>query len=88
MVSFIHAYELILGLYVFRQTGPPQLVDCLVPPLVCYMKMEASRKVPSPGTQQGSLPACSLYYHYVLSVRYGSREYHFLKSFGMTRLGK
>ena len=29
--SFIHAYELMLDLHVFRQTGPPRLVDCLAP---------------------------------------------------------
>ena len=41
--SFIHAYELLLGLHVFRQTGPPRRVDCLAPPSVCHIKMEASR---------------------------------------------
>ena len=41
--SFIHAYELMLGLHVFRQTGPPRWVDCLAPPSVCYIKTEASR---------------------------------------------
>ena len=40
---FIYAYELMLGLHVFRQTGPPRWVDCLAPPSVCHMKMEASR---------------------------------------------
>ena len=41
--SFIHAYELMLGLHVFRQTGPPRRVDCLAPPSVCHIKTEASR---------------------------------------------
>ena len=41
--SFIHAYELMLGLHVFRQTGPPRRVDCLAPPSVCHTKTEASR---------------------------------------------
>ena len=40
---FIHAYELMLGLHVFRQTGPPRRVDCLAPPSVCHIKTEASR---------------------------------------------
>ena len=39
----IHAYELMLGLHVFRQTGPPRRVDCLAPPSVCHIKTEASR---------------------------------------------
>ena len=43
MISFIHAYELMLGLHVFRQTGPPRRVDCLAPPSVCHIKTEASR---------------------------------------------
>ena len=30
---FIYAYELMLGLHVFRQTEPPQRVDCLAPHL-------------------------------------------------------
>ena len=42
--SYYHAYELMLGLRVFRQTGPPQRVDCLAPSLVCHMKMEAPVK--------------------------------------------
>ena len=41
--SFIHAYELMLGLHVFRQTGPPRRVDFLAPPSVCHIKTEASR---------------------------------------------
>ena len=41
--SFIHAYELMLGLHVFRQTGPPRRVDCLAPPSVCHIKTKASR---------------------------------------------
>ena len=40
--SFIHAYELVLGLHIFRQTGPPRRVDCLAPPSVCHIKTEAS----------------------------------------------
>ena len=27
IIHFIHAYELMLGLHVFRQTGPPRRVD-------------------------------------------------------------
>ena len=42
-VSFIHAYELMLCLHVFCQTGPPRRVDCLASPSVCHMKTEASR---------------------------------------------
>ena len=38
---FIYAYELMLGLHVFRQTEPPRRVDCLAPPPACHMKMEA-----------------------------------------------
>ena len=38
-----HAYELMLGLHVFRQTGPPRRVDCLAPPSVCHIKTRASR---------------------------------------------
>ena len=41
--SFIYAYELMLGLHVFRQTGPPRRVDCLAPPPVCHIMMEACR---------------------------------------------
>ena len=41
--SHIHAYELMLGLHVFRHTGPPRRVDCLAPPSVCHIKTEASR---------------------------------------------
>ena len=40
---FIHACEFILCLHVFRQTGPPRRVDCLAPPSVGQIKMEASR---------------------------------------------
>ena len=40
---FVHSYELMLGLHVFRQTGPPRRVDCLAPPSVCHIKTEASR---------------------------------------------
>ena len=43
LYSLIHAYELMLGLHVFRQTGPPRRVDCLAPPSVFHMKTEASR---------------------------------------------
>ena len=57
--KFIHAYELMLGLHVFRQTGPPRRVDCLVPPSVCLIKTVASCLVPCPRTEQVSLPACS-----------------------------
>ena len=39
----IYAYELMLCLHVFRQTGPPRRVDCLAPPSVCHIKTEASR---------------------------------------------
>ena len=39
----IHEYELMLSLLVFRQTGPPQRVDCLAPPSVCHIETEASR---------------------------------------------
>ena len=42
-IIFIDAYELILSLHVFRQTGPPRRADCLAPPPVCHIKMEASR---------------------------------------------
>ena len=41
-LTFIHAYELMLGLHVFRQTGPPRRVDCLAPPSVYHIKTEAS----------------------------------------------
>ena len=78
-----------LGLHVFLQTGPPQRVDFLAPPSVCYIKTEAFRKVPCPRTQQASLPACSTHYSFsMLSAKQESCEYHFLKSFGMTRQGK
>ena len=77
-----------LGLHVFRQTGPPRRIDCLASPSVCHMKMEASRKVTCPWTQQANLAVGSPYYPYVMSAKLGSWEYHFLKSFGMTRLGK
>ena len=43
LTRFFHAYELMLGLHVFRQTGPPRRVDCLAPPSVCHIKTEASR---------------------------------------------
>ena len=43
--------------------------------------------MPCPRTQQASLPACSPHYpFFMLSTKQGSYEYHFLKSFGMTRL--
>ena len=35
--------EFMLGLNVFRQTGPPRRVDGLASPPVYHMKMEASR---------------------------------------------
>ena len=57
--SFIYAYELMICLHVFCQTGPPWLVDCLVPLPVCYIEMEASCLMPCPRTHQASLPACS-----------------------------
>ena len=40
---YYYAYELMLCLHVFRQTGPPRRVDCLAPPSVCHIKTEASR---------------------------------------------
>ena len=43
LAPFIQAYELKLGLHVFRQTGPPRRVDCLTPPSVSHIKTEASR---------------------------------------------
>ena len=72
------ASELMLGLHVFRQTGPLRGLDCLAPPPVCHMKMEASRYVPCSKAQQASFTACSPHYLYVLSVKQGSCEYHFL----------
>ena len=40
-----------------------------------------------PKDTQASLPACSPHYpFFMLSAKQGSCEYHFLKSFGMTRL--
>ena len=41
--AFIYAYELMLGLHVFCQTGPQRRVDCLAPPSVCHIQMESSR---------------------------------------------
>ena len=41
-LSFIHAYELMVGLHVFRQTGLPRRVDCLAPPSVCHIKTKTS----------------------------------------------
>ena len=38
---FVHAYELMLCLHAFRQTGPPRRVDCLAPSSVVHIKMEA-----------------------------------------------
>ena len=56
-------------------------------PPVCHIKVEASRWVPWPRTQQASLPACSPHCpFYMLSAKQGSCEYHFLKSFDMTPL--
>ena len=52
---FISANELMLGLHVFRETGPPRRVDCLIPLSVCHMKIKPSRLVPCPRTQQASL---------------------------------
>ena len=79
---FILTYELILGLHVFCQTGPPQRVDCLAPPHVCHMTMKASRYEGIPlrlcPRTQASLPAYSPHYSYVLSAKQGSCEYHFL----------
>ena len=43
LVRFYYAYELMLCLHVFRQTGPPRRVDCPAPPSVCHIKTEASR---------------------------------------------
>ena len=37
-----------LCLHVFRHTGPPQWVDCMAPPPVCHINMEASHLVPYP----------------------------------------
>ena len=43
--------------------------------------------MPCPRTQQASLPAYFPHYpFYMLSAKQGICEYHFLKSFGMTRL--
>ena len=44
--------------------------------------------MPCPRTQQTDLPACSPHCSFVLCAKQGSCEYHFFKSFGMTRLGK
>ena len=33
IIFFIYAYEFMLGLHVFRKTGPPRRVDCLIPPI-------------------------------------------------------
>ena len=41
--EFIHAYQLMVCLQVFGQTGPQLWVDCLAPPPVCLVKMGASR---------------------------------------------
>ena len=43
VLCYIYAYELILGLHVFRQTELPRQIDCLTPPPVFYTKMDASR---------------------------------------------
>ena len=58
----IDAYEFMVCLHVFRQTGPLQRVSCSVPVPVCHIKMETSRSVPCPRTQRASLPACSPHY--------------------------
>ena len=62
--------------------------DCLAPPSVCHMKMGHPVKCPCPRTQQASLPACSPHYPIVLSAKQRSCQYHFSKSFGITRLGE
>ena len=40
---FVYAYELMLCLHVFRQTGLPRRIDCLAPPSVCHIKTKAFR---------------------------------------------
>ena len=53
-------------------------------PPVCHIKVEASRYLPCPRTQQASLPACSPHYPiFMLGAKQGSCEYHFSKSFGV-----
>ena len=54
---FIYAYELMLCLVVFNQTGPQQLVNWSAPPPICYIKMEESRLVPCPTSYRANLPA-------------------------------
>ena len=44
--------------------GPPRRVNCLDPPPLCHVKIEASSKVSCPRAQQASLPACSSHYLY------------------------
>ena len=36
-ISNIYAYELMLSLHEFCETGPPRRVDCVKPPPVCHI---------------------------------------------------
>ena len=72
---FIYACELMLGLHVFRQIGPPRRIDCLASP-------HEDGDIPLSALPNDATSKLAVFF-FILSLR-AER----LKSFGMTRLGE
>ena len=62
--------------------------DCLAPPPVCHTKIEASVKCLAQGHNKQACRLVRDTIPIVLSAKQESCKYHFLKSFGVTQLGK
>ena len=60
----------------------------LLGPITCLPRKDGNLPLSALPRTQPSLLACSPHYPYVMSAKQGSCEYHFLKYFGMTRLGE
>ena len=84
-ILFIYKYELMLGLLVFCQTGPPRRVDCLPPPALHFLPHEDGG-ISSSLLSKDKTSKFSPHHPNVLSAKQRSCKYHFLKSFGITRL--
>ena len=82
------ALALTLGLRVPSRTGLPRRVEYLAPPPVCRIKMKASREMSCSTTTTSKLAGLFSTLFQFAERQAGSCKYHFLKSFGMTRLGK
>ena len=68
--------------------GPPRRVDYLAPPPVCHIRRMYPVKCLAQGHNKQACRLVLLTIPIFLNAKRGSCEYHVLKSFGMTRLGK